>query len=457
VPDTNVQYYDYFLRYEYHLDSEDSFRAVAIGSYDFVDNPPWTFVGDESATMEMQFHRLELRFVREKERTELGTALRFGLDDSTLGQTLAVTAVSIAPRVWASYRTDAFRVRAGADFVGSFGDLDDPEAPLMGPGGSIPFELPFYAQATAREATGLYVETAIRPVEWLEISPGLRGDLFITSGQSVEAAPSPRLEVAITPVEWLRVHAGGSLNFQPAVYAFPAPGLTETSIDRGLQRSIQSELGAVITLPEDVRIDATLFVNHFDEVLLYENVWGWDRPTCDREICRLAAPPRSEVLAYGGELLVRRSARTGLSGWLAYTLAWNDATSESGVEFTPQLDLRHVLNAVASYRFDFGLVLGARAFVRSGFMGVWGSVDADGVRRHEARLAPAASADVRVGYEWYATWAELEVYAEFLNVTFTSEERALQCPIFESDSGRCRPVVMPAVWAPNAGFRATFR
>jgi hypothetical protein len=322
-PETTFQYYDYLARFEHHFGEGDSFHAIALGSYDDVVNPPWTRLGDLTATLRSQFHRLELRFVHEHEDAELGAALKFGFDDSDLGETLFVTAVTVGPRVWASFRNDDVRVRVGADFIGSFGDIDDPPGGLMGPFGTIGLDLPIYAQAAARETTGVYGELAVQLADEVELQTGLRGDLWITSDRDVDAAPSPRLELVVTPIEGLRLHAGGALNFQPAVYAFPIPGLTETSIDRGLQRSIQSEIGAVITLPEDIRIDATLFVNHFQDIILVENNWGWERVRCTFSICHEErAPERSEVLAHGGELMIRRRAETGSSGWLAYTLAW---------------------------------------------------------------------------------------------------------------------------------------
>jgi outer membrane receptor protein involved in Fe transport len=456
-PETTFQYYDYLARFEHHFGEGDSFHAIALGSYDDVVNPPWTRLGDLTATLRSQFHRLELRFVHEHEDAELGAALKFGFDDSDLGETLFVTAVTVGPRVWASFRNDDVRVRVGADFIGSFGDIDDPPGGLMGPFGTIGLDLPIYAQAAARETTGVYGELAVQLADEVELQTGLRGDLWITSDRDVDAAPSPRLELVVTPIEGLRLHAGGALNFQPAVYAFPIPGLTETSIDRGLQRSIQSEIGAVITLPEDIRIDATLFVNHFQDIILVENNWGWERVRCTFSICHEErAPERSEVLAHGGELMIRRRAETGLSGWLAYTLAWNEATGADGHRFTPVLDTRHVLNLLASYEFEFGLVLGARLLARSGQMSRTPIVTRDfRIGAHAERLPATAHVDVRVGYDWGAPWAELGVYAEFLNVTFTEEPGAVVCPMFEGD-GPCRVLYAPAVWAPNAGFRATF-
>jgi hypothetical protein len=459
APEATFQYYDYLARFEHHFGDGGAFHAIALGSYDMVENPPWSFAGDDSATMEMQFHRLELRFVRERDDIEFGSALRFGADDSTLANALAVTAISIAPRVWASYDGDDVRARVGADFVGSFGHIDDPPGLLMGPGGTIAVDLPFYAEAAARETSGVYAELAVRPIDALTIDAGLRGDVWITSGSGVEIAPSPRLEVAVTPIERLRVHAGVALNYQPAVYAFPVPGLTETSIDRGLQRAIQTEIGAALDLPEDVRVDVAFYLNDYDDLLLLENNWGWQSIDCNRpDGCALTlAPPRSEMLSYGGELMVRRTAETGLSGWLTYTLAWNRAWSEDRHHFTPVHDVRHVLNLLASYRFDFGLVAGARVLLRSGLMGVAPVITAEGtVRMHQERLPGSARLDVRIGYDWDASWAELGVYAEFMNVTLASDADALLCPPLEN-TGPCVVHFMPAVWAPNAGFRATFR
>jgi hypothetical protein len=452
-PGATLAYFDYLARYS-HRFGDDTVEAIALGAFDSVENPPWAPDGGSTSVLDMQFHRLELRFRRERDDWELGAALRFGVDDSVLGTDFAVSAFSVAPRVWAKWRGERVRVQAGADLVGSSGDVSDPDGVLAGFLGSAAIDLPFYAEAGAREAMGLYGELELRPHDAWRIEAGLRGDLWIVAGSGPEAAPSPRLRVAYSPIEEVRLHLGGALVYQPAIYAFPVPGLADVAVDRGLQRGVQSEAGVTLLLPEDVRIEAQGFLNRYDDLLLLEHIWSLTFRNCDGPFCD--APARSAVTAYGAELLVRRTARTGLSGWLAYTLSWADAESQLGMQFTPKMDVRHVLNAVASYEFDFGLHVGVRALVRSGFMGSSPIVRGGGSFLHQQRLSPFFRLDARIGYEWEVSYGSWDVYAEFLNVTIADEPIDLGCdPLAGPES--CREIWATAIWAPNAGIRVTFR
>jgi hypothetical protein len=452
-PGAKLAYFDYLARYS-HRFGDDTVEAIALGSFDSVENPPWAPNDGAASVLDMQFHRLELRFRRERRDWELGAALRFGADDSVLGTDFAVTALSIAPRIWTRWRSERVRVRAGADLVGSSGDVSDPDGVLAGFLGSAAIDLPIYAEAGAREAFGLYTELELRPEDELRIEAGLRGDLWITAGSDVELAPSPRLRITYSPVEEASLHLGGALVYQPAVYAFPVPGLSEVSIDRGLQRGIQSELGVSFALPEDVSIEAQAFFNRYDDLLLVEDIWNQRLPECDGTRCD--APARTAINAYGAELFVRRSSRSGLSGWLAYTLSWSDAERADGTTFTPKMDVRHVLNVVASYALDFGLHVGVRALLRSGFMGAAPLWNGAAITRHEQRLSPFFRLDARIGYEWEVSYGSWDVYAEFLNVTIADEPFDLVCDA-ATGAESCRETSSTAIWAPNAGIRATFR
>jgi hypothetical protein len=63
----------------------------------------------------------------------------------------------------------------------------------------------------------------------------------------------------------------------------------------------------------------------------------------------------------GFELMIQREVTRNLYGWLAYTLSRSRNRVAPDEPETPTFfDQRHVLNAVASYRFDSGWELGAR-------------------------------------------------------------------------------------------------
>jgi hypothetical protein len=441
-PDTALDYWDYQTRLDLPFSSHGRFQVIALGSYDKLANPPWSDEDDRFQSIDLQFHRLELRVIQTFDRIEYGSAVRLGYDHSSIDRDLRVSAFNVGPRVWLDVLLgSSARLHTGADFQGSVGDIQSltMDAPLQVAGRrQLRFDLPLIADAAARSAGGVFGELGLRVTSWSKLDLGLRADMWLVDGRS-NTALDPRVRYTVFVSDDLELHAAAGMAHQPAVYAFPLPGLTEVALDRGLQEALQAEIGAALHLPLDMRLEAEIFAHHYSHLLLPE----------------LYAPNEGEsphdvgALSYGLELMLRRDDRNGLSGWIAYTLGWADAqVAPDGAEFSPEFDVRHVLNVVLQQRFG-NFSLGGRLFLRSGRP--FNQFDASAEPIYTLQLPGFVRVDARVGYGWATSWGAMQVYLEWLNLTLTSEALGAECFY-----GACSVQRAPVIYFPNAGLRAQF-
>ncbi|MDH5672519.1 MAG: TonB-dependent receptor [Myxococcales bacterium] len=444
-PKTTLAYWDYQARMEHPLGGGSRVQLVSFGSFDKLENPPWNQEGDRFNSAKLQFHRLELRLLNRDEARgiETGLGLRVGHDQSTLDEELAVEALSLGPRLWFNADIGArARLRLGADFQASLGSIDSltQNAPLqVGGRRQLRVDLPIYAEAAARSAGGIHGELQLAPLDPLVLDLGLRWDLWLVEGEPSQAV-DPRLRATYHLGNTARVHAAVGLAHQPAVYLFPLPGLTEVALDRGLQRSLQSELGYGMDLPLSLEVESQLFYHHYTDLLLPELYAPDDGDSA----------PSVDASSYGIELFVRRSLRESLSGFISYTLAWAEAhESPGGRSFSPEFDIRHVLNLVAQYRFDLGLTFGGRLHARSGRP--FNRFDVGTSPTYELRLPPFVRLDARLGYNFSTDFAQMHAYVEWLNVTLARERLGAECFF-----GSCQVQTAPPIYFPNLGVRAEF-
>ena len=392
-------------------------------------------------SLEIEFHRVELRLVRSTERYELGTAVSLGWDDSTLDEELQVEALSLGPRLWFdALIDDHISLLGGLDLLGSVGEieslgLDD----LSTRARRVRLDVPLYADAAARSAGGGYLELLLAPVPWAELQIGARADLWLVQGEP-EPAVDPRARFSLRPDEQTTVHVAAGLTHQPAAYLFPLPGLTETAVGRGLQDGYQAELGVARNLPASLAAEVQGYLHYYTDLLLPEMY----TPDADDDL------PRVDAIAYGLEVLLRRANHEALSGWISYTLGWAEATEPGGRKFRPTFDVRHVLNLVAQLRLDFGLELGVRVHARTG-RPVNQFTDQGVPPAYELRLPGFARADARVGYRWLTDWGQMLLYAEWLNLGFAQETLGADCFY-----GMCTEQRGAAVIFPNLGLRGQF-
>ena len=442
-PDTTLSYWDYQGRAQLPLGAGTELQLVLFGSYDELLNPPFGEDNDRFNEARMEFHRFEARLLQRRGSDEFGLALRLGYDDSDLDRELRVEAITVGPRLWLKQRlSPEASLHMGAEFYGSSGRIETLVARgrnVVAGQRQLRVDVPLYADAPARSTGGAFAELRLRPEPHLELALGLRSDIWIVSGQ-LSAAVDPRVRATYHVDEQLRLHVGAGLTHQPAVFSYPLPGLTEVALDRGLQESLQGEVGGALQLPLDSELQLQAFVHHYAGLLLPELYGPEDGQTV----------PTVDALSYGLELLLRREYSRSLSGWVSYTLGFAKAFAEGGARFAPEFDVRHVLNLVLQYRVVGGLELGLGLHVRSGRpFNQFGGRDSEPI--YTVRLPAFVRLDARVAYRFVPSWGQLVVYLEWLNATLAKEYLGAECLY-----GRCEAQTAPAIFFPNLGVRASF-
>ncbi|MET0340841.1 MAG: TonB-dependent receptor [Polyangiales bacterium] len=434
-PGTKLNYWDGQVRTRQPVSARGDVELVWLGAYDAIKLPGVSNVPGAGAS-KLHFHRIETRYVQRLPRGEFGTALRFGFDQSELGSALAVRAFTLGPRFWTELRFGRQRVRFGGDIFVSQGHVRNGEGSLGSPDGDLRVSLPQIADAPARAQGGTYIESTLQATARARFDLGLRFDYWSRQAD-LDFAADPRVRASYDLTPALTVHAAFGLGHQPSVFFFPLPGLTEVAVDRGLSRSIQSEVGARYQLPHDLRLELTAYVHQYTRLLLPELI-------SDGSIEN--DPPLSDALAYGMELFLKRNLGRHLTGWLSYTLGWAEADSQRSIgKFRPDFDVRHVLNAVMQWQVWRGLTLGGRLHARSG------RLIEQLNPRYEQRLPWFVRGDMRVGYGWRGRFAQMVAYVEWLNIGVQGEYLDADC-LF----GRCIATRAPPISIPNLGVRAEF-
>ncbi|MGC4070117.1 MAG: TonB-dependent receptor [Polyangiaceae bacterium] len=434
---TRANYWDGQLRYRVPLTSKDMFELVFLGSFDNV-NLPGIENQDQvrSGSTALEFYRLETRVIHQLARGEVATALRFGFDSSEIAEAVAVRAFTVGPRVWSRFRLrGGHTLKMGADLYASTGDVKQSTGALGSPEGNIQVSLPTLAEASARNQGGVWAETMLNTSARTRLDVGLRFDYWSVSSQ-IDVAVDPRLRFTFEATEDLSLHVAAGTGHQPAVFLLPLPGLSDVAVADGLTRSIQSEAGFGYDLPFSLRLESQAFLHHYDRLLLPELIQDAAIPE---------NPPLSSAIAYGGELFLKRDPSEDFSGWISYTLGWAEADSGKDVigKFKPDFDVRHVVNAVASWRLPRGFVVGGRVQARSGRM-----IEQLNPR-YQQRLPWFFRADARVGYSWDGRFGKMLAYLEWFNVTIAREYLDADCFF-----GQCSAEAAPPLALPNIGIRA---
>jgi outer membrane receptor protein involved in Fe transport len=303
--------------------------------------------------------------------------------------------------------------------------------------------------------------------ERLRLDLGLRGDLWLT-GSRADASADPRLTVSYRASDVVSMHAAAGLAHQPSVFLVPLPGIADVGVGDGLQSAVQSEAGVALELPAALKFETNAYVQRFSNMILPELALDQTNDCAGLPVEVEAATtrcnggyPRSTIWAYGFEFFLRRAVTEQLSGWINYTLGWARAHTDSGENFRPTFDVRHVLNLVLQYRFGGGFSTGARVQYRSGKLASEIFLR-DSQIRYEQRLPGFFRADLHLSYGWRPSWGALRVTLEWFNLTLSREATDIVCrdgvgvganPLLATP---CTVQRAPALFFPNLGVRAEF-
>jgi len=430
APEITLDYRDYQARLSYDVSPNDRLTVFGFGAYDLLgevqDDVLHVLFGTE-------FHRADLRYDHRFDGGRLRTAVTFGYDRTHAAELQAnVVARSVGARTELARRlNDRTLLRAGTNITLE-GYRVDP-SPYRDP--ENPETEAFSEQFRPRTdlAFGGWTDVTLNLTEALEVTPGLRVDLY-RSGEASAVGLDPRLAARLALGPNARLVSTLGVAHQPPSFALPVPGLVP-SLQEGLQRSVQSSAGAEIDLDDATTAGLTPFYNAFTNMTDALGAWGGD-----------GAPDfqaRSDGRSFGLELFFKRRLTRRLGGFFSYTLSRSERTV--GEErFPSAFDRTHVINAAASYRLGRGWSTGGRVLFYSGAP-IQPSADGAIVLRtgDVEREPPFVRLDLRLEKRWtLGKGAFIAFVAEVLNASLSKQTLGAE---------EIGPLVIPSLGA-EVGF-----
>jgi TonB family protein len=386
----SLSYWDYQLRLDggtarsgwtvFMFGARDELDTVAPGTPRNTPNPPLV------PSLVLGFHRIDLRDHQTQGRLEETFRTVLGYDHTfSMGTDFSVwSAEPSVSLLW----THSDRLKLAGGFTGTFRDVSQGAAAVAttNPLSAITSQLgKFYGQSS-------YLEGIWRPTPSLLIRPGVRADLYQDSTADKGSA-DPRVTVRyrlldrdlpeLTPgsddsAVWLKASAG--IYHQPPRFVLPLPGLDLMPLKYGLLRSYQSSLGAEVPLRERFQLSVEGFFNYMDPTIFdlsINNATVVTSPNQTLAPATLVTPPMDgqEFIdrltspqtgrAYGLEVLLRRQSKTGVFGWVSYTLSRSERYR--GTAWVPyDFDRTHLFNLVAGLPLRRNWDLGVRLTYQSG-------------------------------------------------------------------------------------------
>lgn len=475
--DADVNYWDYQYRTGVAMSARSRFEMSAFGGRDksiFDGSVPTERLG-----FDLQFHRVDVRFQGKVKRWDLVGTMLYGYDFSEIedrsGSAFSDAGANIhriGPRFWASYGAPKVQLRIGGDAAGLFG----PAQCLTGiQNVSTPCDEDFAAQ-DRRIMAGVFVDTNVKPIHWLDISLGLRTDMWKT-GSHRDAAVSPRARASFHVKDVADVFVGWGLGFRPATFAIPLPGLGDVPLEPGLQRANQTEGGVRVFLPQEFTFETRGYLNSYRE-LRFVDIFTEPEISDDPASGPIPAgviDDSADGKSYGLELLLRRPFGVGISALVSYTLGYSDLTATALLrnlpaqrfDYTPSYDVRHAMNGALAWQSDFGLIISARVFARSGRAEGWLWLDDSGVVQQYVQRVPwFVRIDAEIAYEWAKPGRRMRISLEWINITRERDAQEVdssdpsapfECRVrWGVPSEPCPIKFTSAIWYPNLSFRAVF-
>ncbi|GMV44096.1 MAG: TonB-dependent receptor [Myxococcales bacterium] len=421
-------YYDYQVKLDTALGPDDDLRVFVFGSDDQLrillsepsDGSPLV---RGNVTNHFLFHHVHGRWTHRFDRdTTLDTSLLVGTQQLSFDLGKAIDFYIYAGDLsWrfdlTSRLTPHLTLRAGMDSTLTAFRVAI-TAPLPPKEGATPSPLGTTETRESNEEgtylrNALYLEAVGEPTDGLELTAGLRADVY--TGAFEDVTFDPRVSARWKVGETTTLKGGlGMYHRQPAPdetsEAFGNPEITA-------EQSIQYSVGVEQEIFEGLTVDVQAF---------YKDLSNLVAPATDS----FGGPPLTNEgsgRVYGGEILVRQQLGKWFWGWVAYTVSRSerkDAATQPIRLF--DFDQTHVLTAVASFTLPLEFQVGARFRYATGNpqTPVVGAVfDADTGSYTQVAGAPATARlgdfhqlDLRVDKTWtFEDWV-LDTYLEVQNV-----------------------------------------
>ena len=502
APDVTVGYWDYQTRVRYDLSPKDSVEVFAFGSGDYSTFTDESTVPDSSAQgfhtekrkttlVDVGFHRLDLRWDHRLDQGNWRNALMLGRDRTGFanGQINVYDyMVGLRSEYWQQL-DNKVRLRAGADLLfeslkqefkeetiggrdetsidsdpgvappdGMLPDgmMPDPMMPPIMPPMMMSSEETDNGDTAQRDAEnlgfnasrkdfslGLYADVVWDVAPRVQITPGLRGDLFV-SGSRTALSLDPRITAEYTLSKKLKVVHGLALVHQAPSFIAAVPGF-KPSLAGGLQKAVQHSAGLNYELPAGFSSSLALFQSAFFNMtdlislLQLEQTANRGNENQDSDFNNF----RTSGHAYGLELMVRRSLSRKLGGFVSYTLS-RSRRFTGRVSGPATTDRTHVLNVAASYDLGKNWRVGGRVLFYTGIPAEVAYIEA---ARHPPRTPPFWRLDFKIEKRWYIKrpnrWWGLNL--EVLNTTLNKEKLTGSCNAFSCSYEEIGPVTVPSI------------
>ena len=436
APTVDLAYRDYQARVTYDVTPHDRLTAFSFGSYDLLGQ---TTNGIETIVFGSEFYRLDLRHDHDfGHSTTLRTAVTLGYDQTRIAdqrnaqdRMLSVRTVLHHPlskeimwRTGADVTVDGFK----ADNA-RYADPEDPDV--------IRFNNLFPPRTDL--AVGAWSDLIIGVSPRLELTPGLRADVYM-SGGATSPALDPRIAAKYKITDHFKIiHAYGVAHQTPS-FVVPIPGLTPGDLQGGLQSSVQTSAGIEVDLPESTTATATVFHNAFYNM---NDALG-DRSNTTTGGIGNALTQRARGQAYGFEFFLHRRLNKRLGGFLTYTLSRSTRTLNNST-FPSAFDRTHVANAALAYDLGRDWRAGTRLVFYTGTPVI---TPTGGLVIAQPTLSTSRNpafyrVDVRLEKRWKLSQkAWISFIAEVMNVTLSKETY---------NTTVIGPITIPSVGA-EAGF-----
>lgn len=449
--DLRFDYWDYQARLSLDLSARERLTLFAFGAHDRSESRE---SGVWAPLVISDFHRFDLRYEASLgERTKVSHALTLGIDRTTgtltsfdyhpnntpdtpfvdvRRATPVARDTSLSARSRVVHRvTEAVLLRAGADAT-----LDS----YAHEGGQT-LELAALLTSRLDLSAGIFADAVIQAGRGVEITPGLRLDVWGSQGQAAISA-DPRLAVRVPLGDQLRLVDAVGLAHQAPGFAFHVPGISVAALRGGLQRSFQTSTGLEADLPLSFRASATVFYNAFfelsDPLNWTDTISSSDQSWAGNLSARLGGS------AVGLEVHVERKLSERLGGFLSYTLSRSTRYDWFYGATAARNDRAHVIQAALSWDIGRGFRVGARGMVLSGRpllpYYAWLPIT-------DAREPPYYRIDARAEKRWtIGQRGYISLVLEMLNTTLAKEPNGVVCTTVSSCGvNAIGPVTMPSI------------
>ncbi|HSU40573.1 MAG TPA: TonB-dependent receptor, partial [Polyangiaceae bacterium] len=352
-PDAALDYRDYQARVSFDITPHDRVTAFAFGSYDLLgEKQPQglrVLFGTEFYRLDTRYdhfygddNRVRFAFTLGYDRTRLDVDRN--AQDKMLGARVEVThhlSSKMLLRTGIDGTLDAYKTDRP-----TYVDPDDPNEALLAS----------LFSSRSDYAFGVYGDVVWDVAPGLEVTPGLRADLFQSSG-TTKPSFDARLAGKVSVTPRLKLIEAFGLAHQPPAFLGPVPALVPATLANGLQTSFQSSAGVELTLPASITATTTLFHNAFFNMS--------DDLGTSRNIDPSNLDQRSLGQAYGFEFYARRPLTSKLAGFVTYTLS-RSVRSLGNEHFLSAFDRTHVGNVALAYDLGRNWRAGARFMFYSG-------------------------------------------------------------------------------------------